>query len=138
MKMDWMDAEWANGPKLAEWIRARMPSEIVSKDINVLARRVRYWELGEQAAFDTVDTYLTRLGHHVSELPNDVWEESNPKRKCRHIYSPGERQEFVKVVQGGVTPSQMAERIGVSAHTIRQWVRNAAKGGNGGTALVSP
>lgn len=75
MKLDWTNAEWANGPKLARWCEE---NGIVfeRKDDSLVE-----WKRGRNPQVFTVDKMMTRNLRHISELPDSVWCESPKKNR---------------------------------------------------------
>lgn len=71
MTVTWMDAKAADGPKVVEWLEARVELKDLNSDRR---RRLADWRRpGALAKFDAVDRTLTYFGRHISELPDDVW-----------------------------------------------------------------
>lgn len=71
MTVTWMDAKGADGNKVVEWLETRVDVQGAG---DVTRRRVLEWRKpGAIAQFDAVDRAVTRLGRHISELPDDVW-----------------------------------------------------------------
>jgi len=95
--LSWENAAHAHGPKLVTWIntflksqglevtgervkgpepryyeRTRMPSVRGQADY-AWSERLQRWKNGTNPTFFSVDAALTQLGVHVSELPDEVW-----------------------------------------------------------------
>lgn len=75
---DWMDAQSADGVKLAEWVEAVVAREYPGKPFTAVVgptttRALQNWRAGSAVDFFIADRVITLLRHHPSELPNDVW-----------------------------------------------------------------
>lgn len=69
---DWTTSNWADGPKVAAWVKAHGHlRNLPSSDSRV--SRVAQWEKGVKAGVAALDRMLTSFGRHLSELPDDVW-----------------------------------------------------------------
>jgi hypothetical protein len=113
---NWMTAKSANGPMLVEWLvrenylepslSARSGYALRRSAAHVNAdsftRRLYDWRRGAWPAFTTVDRYITALGRHVSELPDEIWSdeprpglftEDNPVKKNHREYKRRKRAE---------------------------------------------
>ena len=65
------DAAYADGLAVAHWLEHR---KVDVACLTVSQRRNLFrWRTGGQASFYTIDEVLTRVGLHVSELPDHVW-----------------------------------------------------------------
>lgn len=128
MSLDWTNGEFVNGPKLAAWLkeRDRLPEGTKHKDeLDWLRRRITYWEKGEQASLAAVDRWLTYIGCHLSEIPDDLWE---PRKKRRHSsHSTPERRAMVLAWMDshGASLRATAEHFDMSDRTVRSWHRRA-------------
>lgn len=72
------EARWIDGPQFVGWleqtVRGLVPTAELGED---LARRLRQWaEPGRVADVYLADRILTRLGHHLSEVPPEFFRES--------------------------------------------------------------
>ena len=128
-------APCVNGPKLAAWLkeRDRLPINLDTpanrsgrKDDPVwnLHRRVHAWAAGEQASLEAVDKWLTTIGCHISELPDDFWEDRK-RRKTRN-YSQFEKRRALQLLDDGLTPTEIARGLGCSPKSIAIWKKAAA------------
>lgn len=72
---DWTTAEFADGPKFAAWLRTKDLPEGTKKtgEVASLYRRLSAWEAGERVKLASADRWLTYLGLHLSETPDDLW-----------------------------------------------------------------
>lgn len=122
-----------NGPKLAAWLRERdrLPLDYgrqkgkTSKDAcSHLHSRVRKWEQGEQASLEAVDKWLTFIGCHISELPDDFWEEPK-KRGAARRFSEFEKRRAVQLLRDGLSPTEIAKGLGCSPKSVRLWEQAA-------------
>lgn len=123
-----------NGPKLAAWLRERdrLPLDYgrekgrTSKDpISHLHSRVRKWAEGEQAKLEAVDKWLTFIGCHISELPDDFWEAPKTRGAARR-FSEFEKRRAVQLLRDGLSPSEIARGLGCSPKSVRLWERAAS------------
>ena len=78
----WASAMAADGPKVAAWIEKNIPDYRSVKGDD--GKRVLEWSRGVSAGVFTLDTFLTKHGHHLSELPDDVWLEKAPTTNHRY------------------------------------------------------
>lgn len=93
----WVNAKSADGPKVAAWFMREFPELLAENEgRGALARRVRDWRKGAHAEFYTIDRYVTKLGLHVSCVPEDVWRlEFTRGGDQRSAESPTARRPFV-------------------------------------------
>ena len=126
-----------NGPKLAAWLkeRDRLPVSLVGArrrgnsgdPVENLWRRVNRWSEGEQASLETADKWLTLIGCHLSELPDDFWEDARPRHKGGYrVYSEFERRRALQLLDDGLSPSEVARGIGCSPKSVALWKKAAA------------
>lgn len=131
MKVDWTNAEWADGPKFVAWL--------ADKGLHIgeheaggkpLARRIRAWATGEEdASFYLVDRVLVHFGRHVSEVPDDIWLEQRRNFGRRRGPVDAEvRVAALRMYEGGATAKDVSRRFGVDPRSLRVW---AARGGLG-------
>lgn len=71
-ELTWENAEWANGPMVVAWLDSQ---GIKFEDGAPKARSAGRWRGGSQARFHILDELLVRHERHVSELPDEVWED---------------------------------------------------------------
>lgn len=123
-------ATFLNGPKLAAWLkeRDRLPAAVsVNGNPDSLAslwRRIREWEQGDQATIDAADYWLTTIGCHLSELPDDIWE-ARRRTVARPKSDAFERARALGMLDGGATCSEVARALGRSTKSIENWRRQA-------------
>lgn len=69
------EPQWLDGPRLVCWLEGK---GLFSMQLQVggLARRVSDWKKGTTANVFTADRVLTRLGLHISEIPDELWVDS--------------------------------------------------------------
>lgn len=73
-ELTWQTARWADGAKVLAWLKTSdLLPEQFGPDMDTVAKAVYRWSKGYTARADSVDNVLSRLGAHVSELPDDVW-----------------------------------------------------------------
>jgi hypothetical protein len=73
--MSWETAEWADGPKVAAWLKDHLDKTYPDwkRKCPNLDRAWRRWTSGERASVWSLDNHLTPLGLHVQDIPDDVW-----------------------------------------------------------------
>lgn len=123
-----------NGPKLAAWLRhgnrlpldyGREKGKTCHDPVCHLHSRVRKWAEGEQAKIESVDKWLTFIGCHISELPDDFWEEPKSRGAARR-FSEVEKRRAVQLLRDGLSPTEIAKGLGCSPKSVRLWERAAA------------
>jgi hypothetical protein len=118
MSLDWTNAEYADGPKLAAWLA----DEGYTFDKNLHPtedRAIRYWLKGRAAKLATVDAVLCKVGRHICELPDEVWCEKPLQHRPR--IPAGVKEEAIRRLREGSTVEAEARRIGCSPKTVQQW-----------------
>jgi hypothetical protein len=81
--LSWMNARWADGPKVYEFLAARGVIARLSdagrdlwefeRDVLAIREVVYKWKQGGRASLFKLDEVLVRFDMHLSELPDDVW-----------------------------------------------------------------
>jgi len=106
--------EWLDGPLLFEFVMKRAP-HIVGNRQGVLgetmSRTMARWRSGERAHYATADRVLTKLGLHLSEIPDEFWRWTKSEKKERGL----------RHLRNGKTPKQVSAWTGVSQVTVRKW-----------------
>lgn len=98
---DWTNGARVHGPSFADWLEATAPDAIAratwmpgqvnayapSEDwiLDAISRARR----GRNLSFTMVDRLLTRLGHHVSEVPDEFWQGLSRLRGERQLGCSG-------------------------------------------------
>lgn len=127
-KVTWQNAGSANGPLVAAWFRQRdrMPTcgrkdgfYDADDSIASLHSAVSRWERGTPASLKSLDHWVTFIGCHLSELPDEVWraeklEQSNGKPHPR-------REEGFRLIAEGLNNYEISRRLGVARSTVRKW-----------------
>ena len=127
-------AEWINGPKFAEWLsdRDRLPipvehlTGIPTKydEYALLRRRMADWRRGAQVSVEAADQWLTTFGCHLSELPEDFWEERKPRNNGR--YTDEEKAEVLDLIRRGKGSAwSIAQERGINHKTVWAWMKRA-------------
>jgi excisionase family DNA binding protein len=106
---------YLDGPKLAAWIDAR-EDNLESRYGGNIARRVFAWRRGQIADIYVADDILTKMGYHLSELPESFFGFQHPNETPDEV-----RVLALELYQSGLPPSKIEERIGVSRSTITKW-----------------
>lgn len=117
----WANADFADGPKLAAWLKEhRLPIDSKNeadrrrnRDLSAFFRRLNRWEHGENPSIWTVDRFLTMLGFHLNDAPDDVW--------LRNVA----RVEALELLKSAtdLTRTAIADRVGTSKERVDEWAR---------------
>ena len=79
-------SDWLDGPKLVAWLEAVAGDELGSgtgRAAESASRRIGDWRRGGRASVYALDAILTRLGLHLSMVPEELYVEANPRRQRR-------------------------------------------------------
>lgn len=78
---DWTTARSVDGPMLVAWIEAMHPDlhDAHQERDQAMIRRLYEWRHGGAATIYAADRWLTRLGHHLSELPDAMFRDFAPQ-----------------------------------------------------------
>lgn len=107
-------AEWIQGPGLVVWLESH---GLFSPDIQLgfHARRIRHWREGKTADLHTADIVLTKLGLHLSEIPDELWLEEAPKARR---YTDKDRKEMARRLGEGQTVTAVARSFCCHRETV--------------------
>ena len=114
----WQTCQWADGPKLAEWIDQQrvMPNGTTRRRLPV-EQTVDRWRKGGLVSVWAIDKWLAPRGVHLSELPDELWvvnrrraDQADPDVVAAALELLG--KEPLKVI---------ARRFGVAPSTVRYW-----------------
>lgn len=131
-RVDWTNATHAHGPALAEWMEQgdRLPEQFghnqTGDRCQSLLRAVSRWARGENPSFESVDRWLTFIGYHPSEVPDECWTNtpSNVLRGGkRHFHPPEIRARAIEEYVRSGNVKDAAMRAGVGATTLRTWIK---------------
>lgn len=87
--LDWMNANYADGPKLARWFDRALCDlghSLDGREYEGFNRRIQAWRQGDQVAFKTVDRYCVLFDLHPSMIPDNVWR--HPKAQAKWADEP--------------------------------------------------
>lgn len=118
--------EWIDGEALFDWLENERGVTISGLELfhPTLARRARYWKDGGNAHYATVDRFLIALDLHLTDLPDEVWRETQRKKHPRHLTA--EVREEVLQRAESEPKKALAREYGICAKTIRNWQRRSA------------
>jgi hypothetical protein len=108
------DATHADARLLVEWVRSRRNYGALIDQ--TAARRLSRWHSAVgRVSFADVDEVLTRLGFHVSEVPEECWIRDERWLRAKEM------------IERGMSPSRVGREMGVPAGTVASWGRQAAR-----------
>lgn len=130
MKLDWTNGVYLNAPRTAAWfegwIRKRYglgPSETMHAG-DEITRALHAWRAGDRApTVWALDRMLTKLGGHISEIPDHLWIEAKPNGRR---YDEETKAKAVRAVELGEPAATVARRCGVSPKSVRKWAQEKA------------
>lgn len=108
--LNYMNAQWVNGPRLVEWLESAGAIR-KGRDAEGENRRIREWRAGAQGHVESsVDRMLCGYGLHLFEIPNECFE---PRKEGER--KPQERlRNAVRLYKQGETVQGCAKQAGVS------------------------
>lgn len=73
--MNWQTADFAAGERLAAWVDTHIDRDGIRErgSYATFARALSKWRQGDVVRYTTIDKWLTYFGHHLCELPDEVW-----------------------------------------------------------------
>lgn len=117
-------ADWLDGPRLVRWAK----EEGVWDDTLEVAhpsfvRRLREWEKpGTLANVYTVDGHLTKIGRHLSEIPDECYTDREPNKKgTDKRLTHEQRKALVADLDAGERPQILAQRYGVASRSVNYY-----------------
>lgn len=124
--LTWENAEYASGPKLAEWVNSRpgLVDDLVLHFGEQARRTVHRWGHDQKTVpIEAVDRWLTPIGCLLSDLPDDVWTEDRPdySRLSEEI-----KEQAVQLRLAGESQAAVARRFGVTPKSVKRWVEKRA------------
>lgn len=120
------ESRWLSGRKVWEWLDQRVDMRDVQMYHPLAMDTIRKWRNGSTAEIYTVDRVLTKLGLHISELPDDIGCDAPQARKSRY-YSRELKREAVKRYAKGEMVTKIADDMNISASVIYSWRRQAGE-----------
>ena len=70
----WTSATWLDGPAFMEWVFTHYSrGELRAMFGEGRLRRTRDWQNGGKVHYGAADRFLTVIGMHLSEVPEEVW-----------------------------------------------------------------
>jgi len=123
MNPDYSNARSADGTIVARWIYERIPLNTVALRRDPLGMAVASWkapfgEAGDRlVAVEVLDRWLTPVGIHLSELPEDCWRWASPRCQRREVC-----EAVVSEWLDGTPARVLARRYGVNRDTVAGWL----------------
>lgn len=120
---DYTNARSADGPTVYAWLIARIPlrSRLLKDDsLSKIARSWRQPCNGSKerlVAVEILDRWLTPVGIHLSELPDECWRWTPPR-----IVRRDECEAVCSEWLDGTPARVLARRYGVDRATVAAWV----------------
>lgn len=115
---------YLDGPKLAAWIAGRVDLVTVFQEQPTVRDRIRKWRNGDCPQARGADSVLTRLGLHLSRVPDGIYIEF---RRAAAV-SDRDRNRAVALYRKGKTPAEIAPKFGVRPTTVTHWAQKAGAG----------
>jgi hypothetical protein len=79
--LDFTSADWANGASFLVWTDSIGVRIVPLTDS--WKRKLERWRGGAQAGFYDIDEVVTKLGLHVSQVPDGIWQPYDNGRRGR-------------------------------------------------------
>lgn len=115
-------SDWIDGPKLVAWLKLR--GFQARPHFVKYAHRIEHWQKGGRANVYTVDDLLTRLGYHLSELPEDFW--TAPPRYGNET-SPEVQDEIARRAVEGEPVRKISAELSVGRKTVERYAKAAVR-----------
>lgn len=125
MKPDYTTARSADGPTVYRWLCERLPIRGNALKGDPLADTARSWGCCNQGAkvrlvaVEVIDRWLTPVGIHLSELPDECWRWT-PSRVNRREACEAVCSEWLD----GTPARELARRYRVNRATVAEWIRD--------------
>ena len=118
-------SDWLDGPKFVNWLE-RADDFSGEPHGTAIKRRVTEWRAGAPVSIWSADHLLTRIGLHLSQVPDELWIAGRhrtpaPARKVRPTYSKELREALVARVEAGDSLNELSIATGISERTIQRW-----------------
>lgn len=130
---DNLELRFLDGPRFTRWLVEEekfLPSVLEDSQ----RRRWYDWERGGRADLysNTVDRILTDMMLSSRLIPDDVWSEDQSSRAEGKPRKPLAEQQRLRnegrlLIEAGVHARDIAEKLGVSMTTVRNWRRRMRK-----------
>lgn len=116
-------AEWVDGPGFVAWFEELLPNRgFTPQTFTRYLYKAR--ETHRPVSVWVVDKMLTHYGHHIREVPRELWlPDHTPDR---HRFDPKIRAEVVRRIKGGEHIVHLSREYGVAPETINKWRAKAA------------
>lgn len=144
-KSDWVNGEFLDGPKTADWLERWVQTRHASRPLgcratvsntgdvamgNLLGQSTiramyRWRHEGETPNIHTLDEILTKLGDHISVLPDSLFLPWPPLTKKYKKATPRERANALSQIESGMSIKAAAREIGVHYRTVSGWATKA-------------
>lgn len=120
MNPDYTNARSADGPTVVEWLTARI--SVGRSGDDPWASAVWSWNHdGRLVGVEVLDEWLTPVGVHLSELPEDCWRWA---RAGAPIRLRSLCEQVVSEWLDGVPRKRLAHRYGLRAQTVWDWTHD--------------
>jgi hypothetical protein len=108
---------WLDGPQFLKWVEAH------GFDCRGrYARRAYDWQRGARVNVYTADRVLVELGHHLNELPDDMWVRTWHRGNKRAV--PKELKAAVRRDRrAGYSRKWVAHKHGVGLASVTRWAK---------------
>lgn len=117
--------QWLDGPGLVTWLSERLDMEGLCVSHPTIARRIREWSRRGKASVYCVDRALVELGHHLSEVPEDLYIAVPPPRVVGPRKKHPRRFQAVILAWWGYSVMPIAEELSISDSTVRAALTDA-------------
>ncbi len=118
--------EWLHAPLFRDWLE----SEGVEPGHLELSEQRQWAGWGLDAMSITValaDQICTRLGLHLSMIPDEVWDTAKKGRRWqRHTANDHKQARMLR--HKGYTVRQIAALMGISSRTVHKWIKDIRTG----------
>jgi len=111
--------EYLDGPKLAEYIIRIYPTYYEQLNDSQV-RRINAWSNSVAASIWTADEIITRLGGHLSELPEDF---TLPPQEPQKPISAKKKAQVIERYRAGEAAAKLGREIDRSASAVVKWSR---------------
>ena len=125
---DITELEFVDAHGFRNWLLENVPAlttEYTATLGSRWCRRMNEWKApGPQANLHTVDAMCVHLDIHLSELPDELWQERKEHKPMRNL--KWERCRALEMLEEGFFPHEVAKLLGVSQSSVSYWKRQAS------------
>ena len=113
------EPRWLDGPMFCEWLTTWGGVEHIGAELGTRwSRRYSEWKRGAKADFYVADKLLIKLGHHPSDLPEELFLAVLRRPRKALLECKG---EVMRRVREGESPTALALEYEISRSTISFW-----------------